>query len=689
MGERKRVLFLILIMTIAALVTGGISITLLYQTAFREEQVRLVETAQSQARLMEAVARFDTLYSQDYPKGATAATLSQIRDAHQSYAGFGETGEFTLAQREGDSIVFLLRHRHFDLDQPQPVSFASELAEPMRRALSGQSETMVGLDYRGEIVLAAYEPVAELDMGIVAKIDLAEIQAPFIRAGLTAGAVTVMTVLLGALLFIQVTNPLLKDLQQNQERLNAFMNAATESFGIYDSELNLIEINKTGLGWWPVGTKKKDLIGKNILELAPSLKGTERYEMYVGVIKTGKSLYSTDVIPDSKFGDVHLEVRAFKVGNGLGLITIDITERKQMEETLQESEAKYRTLFESSPVSITIIGVDGVVLECNDVALKISGLARHEIVGRSFLETSGGQEKELPGYVDLFSRAVKGEDIDFHKLKITRPNNETRWIEASAVALKKNDEVYALQIITHDITEQMQADEQIKAALEEKVVLVREIHHRVKNNLTVLIYLIDMQAETIENTEVLQALADLQGRARAMAIVHEKLYQATDMSQVDFGDYLYDLTSQLIYAYKDKRNIALRVEAANILVNINIAIPCGLIVNELVTNALKYAFPSGPPRGGEEKEGGQAGKEKEGHPTGGEEIRVAFELQNGEYLLKVSDNGIGLPPEMNWRTTESLGLKLVNIWATRQLAGSLKVDTRSGTAFTIRFRERK
>ncbi|MDM8529704.1 PAS domain S-box protein [Anaerolineales bacterium HSG25] len=125
-------------------------------------------------------------------------------------------------------------------------------------------------------------------------------------------------------------------LWESEERLTTFMNSATESFGIYDSEFNLVEINKAGLAWWPIGTKKEDLIGKNILELAPNLKGTGRYDQYMDVIRTGKPLYLMDVIPHPKFGTIHLEVRAFKTGDGLGMITVDITERKQIEKALQQ-----------------------------------------------------------------------------------------------------------------------------------------------------------------------------------------------------------------------------------------------------------------------------------------------------------------------------------------------------------------
>jgi C4-dicarboxylate-specific signal transduction histidine kinase len=174
----------------------------------------LVETAQSQARVIEAVTRFDAVYSNDYPDGAEAATLSQIIDAHEQYKGFGETGEFTLARREGNDIVFLLSHRHYDLSNPQPVPFDSELAEPMRRALSGQSGTVVGLDYRGTAVIAAHEPVKGLKLGIVAKIDMAEVRAPFVWAALISLGAALLVILLGSALFVRVTSPMIRRLQE-------------------------------------------------------------------------------------------------------------------------------------------------------------------------------------------------------------------------------------------------------------------------------------------------------------------------------------------------------------------------------------------------------------------------------------------------------------------------------------------
>jgi PAS domain S-box-containing protein len=220
MGERKRIFILILIMALSSLLVAGITIASLFNAAISEERERLVETVQSQARLIEAVARFGVKYlNSAYPGGARAATLSQIIAAHKNYEQSGRTTEFTLAQKEEGSIKFLLRHRHGGLEQPKPVDLDSMLAEPMRQALLGNSGTIVGRDYRGERVLAAHEPVAELDLGIVAKIDLSEIRAPFVKAGVTAGLLGIVVILIGVSLFLRVSNPMIRLLEDHNAEL--------------------------------------------------------------------------------------------------------------------------------------------------------------------------------------------------------------------------------------------------------------------------------------------------------------------------------------------------------------------------------------------------------------------------------------------------------------------------------------
>lgn len=231
MNERKRILLLISIMALSSLIVAGIAIGTLYHAAVTEERERLIETVQSQARLIEAVARFDATHNKfAVSGGAKAATLGQIIEAHQNYEQSGRTMEFTLAERKGDSINFLLRHRHGDLEnQLKTIGFDSHLAEPMRQALLGRSGTIVGVDYRGEVVLAAHEPVSELNTGIVAKIDLAEIRTPFIRAGGIAGFFAVLAVIIGARLFVRISNPMIKQIEkQNVDLSTANKNLKNE-----------------------------------------------------------------------------------------------------------------------------------------------------------------------------------------------------------------------------------------------------------------------------------------------------------------------------------------------------------------------------------------------------------------------------------------------------------------------------
>jgi PAS domain S-box-containing protein len=354
MSERKRVFLLVLIMATGTAVVVAITIFKLYSAAFEEERARLVETAQSQARLIEAVARFDAIYSRDYPGGAEEATLAQIVDAHEHYGGFGETGEFTLARREGDNVVFLLRHRHFDLDRPKPVAYDSDLAEPMRRALSGMSGTVVGLDYRGVLVLAAHEPVGLLGQGIVAKIDLSEIRAPFLRAGEVAALFALLVVSVGTGLFFRVSNPIIRRLeehaqqleesvealQESEERYRRIVNTAQEGIWVVDAEVKVDYVNQQLADM--LGYTVEEILGRYLFDFMDDLSPVEVGERLKGHKwettgkhdfrfrrKDGSGLWGM-VSSSPMFDDNGQFVGA------LGMI-IDVTQRKRAGDALRKS----------------------------------------------------------------------------------------------------------------------------------------------------------------------------------------------------------------------------------------------------------------------------------------------------------------------------------------------------------------
>ncbi len=270
LDERSRVLLLILIASCVSLVSVGVAVYLMHQTTMAETRTRLADTARAQARMIGAVAHFDAIESADYPGGTLAATLSQIRDAHDNLNISGETGEFTLAHRRADDIEFLLSLRHEDQEPEERarVPWSSHLAEPMRRALEGSSGVVVGPDYRGETVLAAHEPIPELDMGIVAKIDLREVRQPVVHAACLAGGIALVLVVAGAWLFHVVTNPLLVRLERTAQQtahanalLQAVLEASIDGILAVDGEGAVMAHTARFLAMWGIPEERVTTIG--------------------------------------------------------------------------------------------------------------------------------------------------------------------------------------------------------------------------------------------------------------------------------------------------------------------------------------------------------------------------------------------------------------------------------------------
>ena len=250
----KSVHLLTAILAVIVLLVILLTLYQLYNAAFRQAQDSLVETVKSQARLIEAVARFDLKYSQhEMPGGAEEATMSQIREAHQHYRGMGKTGEFVLAKLEKGKIKFLLHNRYSEQLGGQSISddiqVGDPLAIPMQLALSGKAGTTVAKDYRGTLVLAAYEPVSVLDYGIVAKIDLDEVKTPFIKAGVASLLFGLLLIGFGLWGFRSVSLPLIKRVYESEEKYRLAMDAAQE--GLWDWDVGTGEVYYSP-GWMSI-----------------------------------------------------------------------------------------------------------------------------------------------------------------------------------------------------------------------------------------------------------------------------------------------------------------------------------------------------------------------------------------------------------------------------------------------------
>jgi PAS domain S-box-containing protein len=264
------------------------------------------------------------------------------------------------------------------------------------------------------------------------------------------------------------------------------------------------------------------------------------------------------------------------------------------------------------------------------------------------------------------SHAWRGEESHNVEMTIERANGVRVPLLVNTAPLRDNEgKVIMAVVVFDDITERKLAEEQIKASLAEKEVMLREIHHRVKNNLQVISSLISLQADTLADEGMRVVFGDVRDRVRAMALVHEKLYQTGDLAQLNFADYAASLLQYLWRSHGAlAEKVRLNLEVAPVALPIEAAVPCGLTLNELAGNALKHAFP--------DKSGG--------------EVTVGLELDpaTGSACLRVSDNGVGLPPGLEWRQSRSLGLRLVQMLA-GQLRGTVETRNGPGAEFRVTF----
>ena len=285
-----------------------------------------------------------------------------------------------------------------------------------------------------------------------------------------------------------------------------------------------------------------------------------------------------------------------------------------------------------------------------------------------------------PSYINLYPEAVKTRSeltVPIHLAGEVLGVMDTQ--SDSLNAFDEND-LIVMETLADQIAvalENARLVQSLQAELADKEVLLREIHHRVKNNLEVIISLADLQARAISDPQALQNIHELQERVRTIALVHEDLYRSKNLANIRVQPFLIRLVDNLFQVF-GSAGIDLQVEAAEISLSIDSAIPCGLIVTELVTNAIKHAFPVG-------KEHAEANEEARlGAGKRLKQIRVRLFERDSQFVLEVCDNGVGLPPDLDWQTTRSLGLRLVNRLA-GQLHGILDLDVQNGTQFRLTF----
>lgn len=479
----------------------------------------------------------------------------------------------------------------------------------------------------------------------------------------------ILMAVFGVLGVEQVRGKLMKDLKDRETRFHALFEET------YDAILIIVDGKYTDCNSSAErmleGTKAQ-IIGKTLWDLAPEVQPNGQSSSQIAMDCLNQALagehqrfeWMQRSLTGREF-DAEVSLIRIQIDGTVAVQAIfrDITEKKKAEEALRQSEEKYRSLSEASPNAIYIINQDATIAYANNYALRMLRKSMTDVKGRRLMDVFPTDDADMLIQI-IIGVFQHGHDVRRDD-RVTGPDGKDHWLSSIYTPLKDDaGRVTAVLFVSYDITERKVMENQIATSLREKEFLLKEIHHRVKNNLQVISSLLSMQADKATDKNVIDSLTDSQNRVKSIALVHEKLYQSKSLDRIEYGDYLVKIVNHLFDTYNvNPSQVTRTLHAENIFVDINQAVPCSLIINEMLTNTLKYAFPDG--RKGE--------------------ITIDFSTDGKNYILKYHDNGIGIPENISFEHTESLGMKLI-YGLTQQLNGTVDlIRGDGGTTFVVTF----
>ncbi len=459
-----------------------------------------------------------------------------------------------------------------------------------------------------------------------------------------------------------------ENLRSTSELLQSIIDHATSAIYVFDSEGRLLIGNRAleVASGRPLG----EMVGRRRSEFTPAAVAAEHESNDRIVLQTGKPLRTEERTIEADGGHTYLSVKSpLRDPQGnlnwvMGIST-DITERIRMEQALVEANLRLQQAQQMAHLGYWSWDPKTGEVDWSGEVFELTGRPS-DVPLPTFEEHRdwfGGDDWET--FHAALRDAAAGTPFNI-VIRIVQPDENVRWVRIQGHR-RENEPAGLLRVegTVQDVTESRLAEERIRKALQEQTVLLREVHHRVKNNLQAIIHLIEARREQLEDPTVERFLRELQEQARTMSFVYEQLYQSESIANVEMEYYLHDLAENVLLAFGGGRAIELAVDAHDVNLDVETAMPVGLIVNEILTNALKHAFPEPCPPGAR--------------------VGISLVADGEEYVLKIADNGVGIPAGTDWSTTRSLGLRLIFLWATHQLGGTLKVDVDGGTAITIRF----
>ena len=458
-----------------------------------------------------------------------------------------------------------------------------------------------------------------------------------------------------------------KELRQAQEYARSIIDSSLDMIVATDIDYNINEFNAAAESTF--GYRRAEVMG---LPLSMLFSDEQEMTKVVERITEDGSL-AHEIINRKKDGTFFISFLSASViknekGETVGAMGVsrDITSLKKAEEELRLSEERHRAIYDQAYIGIARIAKMGRFLLVNERLCDMLDYSAEELYKKTFYEL-GVQEEVEESLVD-WDQLLSGKINNFSREQTyVRKDGELLSANVTVSLVRDtNDNPNYFVAVFEDITERKEYERQLEESIKEKEVLLKEVHHRVKNNMQVISSILNLQSSYIDDETALSILRESQDRIKSMSFVHESLYQSNTLSEVNFSEYIQNIARNLFHSYgRPQGGLSLDFELEEVFLNLDTSIPCGLIINEIVSNSLKYAF-----------EGRESGI-----------IKIEFsKLSDGKLKLIVSDNGIGLPDNFDIENAESLGLQLVTTLIT-QISGVLEIDTRNGTRFNIVFKE--
>ncbi len=460
---------------------------------------------------------------------------------------------------------------------------------------------------------------------------------------------------------------LMKELLRTEKFTKSIIDSSLDMIVATDINHHINEFNKSAEQTF--GYKKSEVLGKHV-----SILYSDDNEFSKVLEKIGRQgKVALEIVNRRKNRSLFIARLSASLlkneeGEVIGAMGVsrDITDSKKAEEELRLSEERHRAIYDQAYIGIARIAKMGRFLLVNQRLSDMMGYTADQFYKKTFYELvlPSEVEESLQSWDELLSGAVS----NFSKEQ-TYVRSDGRLISANVtVSLVRdaNGNPNYFVAVFEDVTERKENDRRLQESLKEKEVLLKEVHHRVKNNMQVISSILNLQSSYIDDEKALNILRESQDRIKSMSFVHESLYQSDTLSEVNFAEYIRNIATNLYHSYgRPQGGINLEFELEPVYINLDTSIPCGLVINELVSNALKYAFI--------------------GRSSGRICIHLA-RVSEEQLTLIVEDDGVGLPEGFDVESSESLGLQLVSA-LTMQLGGHMEVAGNNGTRFTLKFKE--